>query len=162
MNLTHIIAQHILEVYQGGNWTEVNVKETLQNVTYEEAIEITPASPNSIAALMHHLSFYNEVVLQRLNGVEPVIDEMNGFDVPFIFNETGWQHLKERCFETAGNLAEAVRQLPEEKLEKLTPGGYSTYYKTLHGIAEHVHYHLGQMLLIKKLVKQKAFTKTSL
>ena len=29
---------------------------------------------------------------------------------------------------------------------------YGTYYRNFHGLIEHAHYHLGQIVLIKKLV----------
>ena len=94
MKITELIAQHITEVHEGGNWTEVNIKDALADVDYKEAITETNASDNTIAALVHHLSFYNEVVIQRLSGTIPVIDESNGFDVPAIKNEDDWARIK--------------------------------------------------------------------
>ena len=35
---------------------------------------------------------------------------------------------------------------------------YGHYYRNLHGIIEHTHYHLGQIVLIKKLLQQQAET----
>jgi hypothetical protein len=32
---------------------------------------------------------------------------------------------------------------------------YGNYYRNLHGIIEHTHYHLGQIVLIKKLLKRR-------
>ncbi len=154
MKITELIAQHIIEVHEGGNWTEVNIKDTLEDISYEEAIFVTKASSNSIAALLHHLSFYNEIVLERLMGINPEINDTNGFDVPPIINKNNWQQLKERNIQSAYKLAKLVEQFPEDKLFHLTITGSSTHYKMLQGIVEHAHYHLGQMVLLKKLVKQ--------
>ena len=63
MKTTSYIAQHLLDVYTGGNWTEVSVAETLADLTYQEAVTVTAASPNSIAAITHHLMFWNGVML---------------------------------------------------------------------------------------------------
>ena len=57
---------------------------------------------------------------------------------------------------TGDMIAEAVKKFPEEKIFEPTITGHTTHYKTLHGIAEHAHYHLGQIILLKKLVKQPA------
>lgn len=152
MKITELIAQHITEVFEGDNWTDVNIKDTLQDVDYREATTVTKASYNTIAALLHHLGFYNEIVSMRLLGINPEIDEINGFNVPAIKNEQDWQQLKDAAFASAHNLADAVRKFPEEQLNDLTVTGHSTYYKTLHGIAEHAHYHLGQIVLLKKLI----------
>ena len=153
MKITELIAQHITEVYDGGNWTDVNIKDTLADVGYQEATTATAASYNTIAALVHHISFYNDVVMQRLSGNDPVISEFNGFDMAAIRNEDDWIKLKERNKQSAQQLASAVREFPEEKIFELTVTGHSTQYKMLHGITEHAHYHLGQIVLLKKLIR---------
>ena len=119
MKITELIAQHITEVHEGGNWTEVNIKDTLADVGYKEATTVTRASYNTIAALVHHLSFYNDVVMQRLSGNDPVISESNGFDMAAIKNEDDWIKLKERNIQSAQQLASAVREFPEEKIFEL-------------------------------------------
>jgi uncharacterized damage-inducible protein DinB len=154
MKITELIAQHITEVSEGGNWTDVNIKDTLADVGYKEATTVTRASYNTIAALVHHLSFYNDVVMQRLSGSDPVVSESNGFDMAAIRNEDDWIKLKDCNIQSAQRLASAVREFPEEKIFELTATGNSTHYKTLHGIAEHAHYHLGQIVLLKKLIRQ--------
>jgi uncharacterized damage-inducible protein DinB len=153
MKTTELIAQHIVEVFEGGNWTDVNFKDTLRDINYKEATTVTKASYNTIAALVYHTCFYNEVVLKRLQGTNPVINDKNGFDLPPVKNEDDWKNLKQRCFQSAQELAEAAKKLPDEKLSTLTITGHSTHYKALHGVAEHGHYHLGQIVLLKKLVK---------
>lgn len=153
MKITELIAQHITEVFEGNNWTDVNIADTIADIDHHEATTVSKASYNTIAALLHHLSFYNEVVSMRLLGIDPEIDEINGFNVPAIRNEHDWQQLKDAVFASAKNLADAVQKFPEERIHDLTVTCHSTYYKTLHGIAEHAHYHLGQIVLIKKLVR---------
>ena len=69
-------------MFEGGNWTEVNLKETLSDVDYREATTATRATFNTIAALVHHLTFYNSVVISRLSGEDPEITAANGFDMP--------------------------------------------------------------------------------
>jgi uncharacterized damage-inducible protein DinB len=155
MKTTDFIAQHIVEVFEGGNWTEVNFKSTLKDINYKEATTVTKASYNTIAALLYHTCFYNEVVLQRLQGINPAINEKNGFDLPPVRNENDWNELKRRCFQSAHALAEAVKKFPEERLSELTITGHSTHYKTLHGVAEHTHYHLGQIVILNKLIKNQ-------
>ncbi|WP_153796297.1 DinB family protein [Foetidibacter luteolus] len=151
--IAEMIAQHILDVHFGNNWTEVTIRETLDDVTLEEALTVTAASPNHIAGLTYHLSFYNKHVLQRLAGSAPEIPESNGFDLPPINDEAGWEQLKADLLESAELLADAVKPLPDDVLNEPILEGYSSRYKTLHGIAEHAHYHLGQMVILKKLIR---------
>ncbi len=153
MELINHIAQHIMDVHTGDNWTDVNIKNTLQNISLKEAITVTNSSANTIAALLHHIIFYNEVVFERLKGNIPLISDANGFDVPALTRENDWLELQEKNYQSAQNLAEAVKQFPEEKLFEPVIANSSTVYKTLHGVIEHTHYHLGQIVIIKNLVK---------
>ena len=52
MKITESIAQHITEVHEGGNWTDVNIKDALADVSFKEAATVTKASNNTIAALV--------------------------------------------------------------------------------------------------------------
>ncbi len=155
MKINEQIAQHLLDVNQGANWTDVNIKDTLEGVSYKEAGAITKASTNTIAGLLHHISFYNDIVKERLWGNYPPINQLNGFDMERIKNEGDWAKLKEKCLQSARDLASEVKKFPEEKLFNLTANGHGTYYKMLHGVIEHAHYHLGQMVLLKNLIRQK-------
>jgi uncharacterized damage-inducible protein DinB len=153
MKLTDHIAQHVIDVHTGDNWTDVNIKNTLENISLQEAVAVTNASVNTIAALLHHITFYNEVALERLKGNNPFIGSSNGFDVPDLNEEKDWMELKKRNVESAQNLAEAIKEFPETKLfEQILPGS-SIVYKTLHGVIEHSHYHLGQIVIIKNLLR---------
>lgn len=165
MKLTDYIAQHIIDVHEGENWTEVTIKDVLTDVNYKEAITVTNASPNTIASMLYHVSFYNDVIKQRLAGINPSINSANGFDMPPITNEEQWQQLKQRNLESARQVADAAKNFPEEKLFDVTVTGHSTHYRNLHGIAEHAHYHLGQMGLLKNLIRknnEKSITRNSL
>ncbi len=155
MKLNEEIAQHLADVNEGANWTDVNIKDTLEDVTYKEASAVTIASSNTIAGLLHHIGFYNDIVKERLWGNDPSINQLNGFDMERIKNENDWAKLKEKSLQSATDLASEVKKFPEEKLFELTANGHGTYYKMLHGVIEHAHYHLGQIVLLKKLIRQK-------
>jgi len=93
--------------------------------------------------------------LKRLQGNEPAINDANGFDMPPLKDEAAWQELKQKNIASAVALAEAIQNIPDEKLFEPILPGYSQTYKSLHGIAEHAHYHLGQMVLLKNLIRGK-------
>jgi len=152
MRILHLIAQHILEVYEGNNWTDVNIAGTIEDVSCQQAQQKTVASQNTIAALLHHLYYWNGIMMQRANGENPSIPAANGFDVDELKNENDWNDLKEKTHQSFIELANAVTNFPEEKLNETSPTGRSSYYKNFQGIVEHAHYHLGQMVMIKRLL----------
>ena len=153
MKISTLVAKHIAEVVHG-NWTDIYLEDVVNGVTYKEAVTVPSGLTNSIAMLVHHIGFYNNVVIERIKGNNPGINDANGFDIT-ITNEDEWQKLKATSLDSLKKLATIVAALPDEKLWELTPTGTDSFYKTLHGIAEHAHYHLGQIVLIKKLVRNK-------
>lgn len=153
MKITSLIAQHLIDVHEGNNWTDVSIADTLKDVTAEEAAVITQASPNTIASLLHHITFWNRLMIKRMQGIDIYVDEKNGYDAPSIKTEADWQQLQVDNNLSAHELAAAIAGFDENLLpESLVLGG-SSAYKNLQGTVEHVHYHLGQMVIIKKLIK---------
>jgi len=60
-----------------------------------------------------------------------------------------------KTFTEAEKVANLIGQLPESKLwENFSEEKYGNYYRNIHGIIEHTHYHLGQIVIIKKLIQQ--------
>lgn len=59
----------------------------------------------------------------------------------------------EKCLGDAEALACLIEQLPDSQLgEDFVDAKYGNYYRCLHGLVEHCHYHLGQIALIKSIV----------
>jgi len=59
----------------------------------------------------------------------------------------------EKAKKAALKLADLTEALPESRLqETFADEKYGNYYRNLHGLIEHTHYHLGQIVLIKKLL----------
>jgi len=153
MNIILLIAQHLLEVHEGGNWTEVNMMSVLADVTAEEATTLTDASPNTIEALVHHLSYWNRVMIQRIDGVAVEVPEDNGFNRSAELTDEAWQEVKRDNIASAYELSHAMMYITEPELPEPLIPGYSSAYKNLQGAVEHVHYHLGQIVVIKKLLR---------
>lgn len=77
------------------------------------------------------------------------------FDHPPILSQQDWEKLLEKTWTDAENFASLIEQLPESKLwEDFSNKKYGNYYRNIHGIIEHIHYHLGQIVLIKKILLQ--------
>jgi hypothetical protein len=44
MKLNDLLAAHLKEVYEGNNWTDVNIADTIKDVTWQQAQQQTPGS----------------------------------------------------------------------------------------------------------------------
>ena len=77
------------------------------------------------------------------------------FDVPPIQSQQDWQSLTDTVWHDAEELAGLIEQLPDETLDTIfIKEKYGNYLRNFQGLAEHTHYHLGQIVLIKKMLKK--------
>ncbi|HJS52981.1 MAG TPA: DinB family protein [Chitinophagaceae bacterium] len=152
MRLTEQIAKHFREVHFGGNWTSVNLKETLADVTWTQATTRV-YSFNTIALLVYHMNYYVSAVLKVLEGEPLHASDKYSFDLLPVCSQEDWVKLLDKTWADAENFATLVEQLPESKLAEIfSDEKYGNYYRNIHGIIEHCHYHLGQIVLIKKIL----------
>ena len=137
----------------GGNWTSVNLRDSLANITWQQA-NSKIHSLNTILALVYHINYYISAVTKVLQGEPLVASDKFSFDHPSIQSEEEWQQLLDETWKDAENFAYWIEQLSESKLwEDFEGGKYGNYYRNIQGIIEHSHYHLGQIVLIKKLLQ---------
>lgn len=152
MTLSEKIATHFREVHFGNNWTSSNLKDTLAGVSWQQAIAKIQ-SLNTIAALVYHINYYVSAVLKVLQGEPLTASDKYSFDLPPIQSDRDWQHLMDKLWKDAENSAGLIEQMADSKLDEIfVDEKYGTYYRNLQGIIEHTHYHLGQIVLIKKLL----------
>lgn len=152
MSITKQIAKHLKTVYFGGNWTEVNLKDTLQQVTWQQANKKIYEF-NTIVALTYHVNYFVDGVCSFLEGNPLLIKDKLSFDHPSINLKEEWENLLTKLLEDGNRLTSLIEQLPDSKLlEDFVNPKYGNYYSNLHGIIEHIHYHLGQIVLLKKII----------
>ena len=152
MELPGQIAKNLREVFFGGNWTDVNLKESLSEVSWKEAIEKI-GSLNTISSLVYHINYYVSAALKVLQSGALDAHDKESFNCPEIFSQSDWDKLLNKLFTDTENLAALIEVLPESKLwDDFTDKEYGNYFRNLNGIIEHTHYHLGQIVLIKKML----------
>ncbi len=151
--LSQQIAKHLRDLHFGGNWATSNLKEQLSDVSWEEATT-SVHSFNTIATLTYHINYYVSAVLKVLEGETLNAKDAYSFSHPPIESEEDWKQMLEKVWADAEAFANLIKQLPDEQLTAVfEQEKYGNYYRNLAGIIEHSHYHLGQIALIKKLVK---------
>lgn len=152
MTLTEHIAKHFREIHFGGNWACSNLKDQLADVSWEQAITKVHTF-NTIAVLAYHVNYYVDAVLKVLQGGPLDANDKYSFDHPPITSKEDWQRLLDKSWSDAEKLAAAIEKMPEHMLwENISDEKYGIYFRNIHGIIEHTHYHLGQIVLIKKLL----------
>jgi hypothetical protein len=154
MNTPRQIAKQFRDFNYGGNYTGVNLKDTLQSISWEQATQ-KAGSFNTIAALVFHINYYVSVVVKVLEGGPLAGSDKLSYDVPPIHSQEDWDNLLNNTWKDAERFASLVEQFPENKLDNAFANEkYGTWYRNLAGVIEHCHYHLGQIVLIKKMLAQ--------
>jgi len=152
MEITKVLAKHIREVFFGGNWTCSSLKEHLGGVSVEIANQKIDGL-NSIATLMFHIAYYVKIQIEVLeNGVLNGNDELS-FQTPNFQSQEEWKNYLDSVWTNAEKYAQLVEKMPNEKLtETFVDEKYGNYLRNILGNIEHIHYHLGQIVIIKKQI----------
>lgn len=154
MKVTQQIARHLREIHHGKNWTWSWMNTHLKDKTWEQATTQIH-DMNTIATLVNHMHFYVQNVIRVLEGGKLEGTDKDSFEYPPIKNQHDWENMLNRTWNDAERLAVLIEQMPEEQLwDNIAEEKYGNFYRNLHGIIEHNHYHLGQIVLIKKLLQQ--------
>lgn len=158
MHLPSQIAKHFRDVHFGGNWTVSSLKENVSGLTWQQATTQVH-SFNTIATLVFHTGYFVTALIDVLEGKPLTANDKYSFDHPPIESQQDWESFLDQTWANAEKAAQLIEQLPESRLgENFVDEKYGNYYRNLHGIIEHLHYHLGQIALIKKLVLQDSET----
>lgn len=154
MNQSQTLANHLRGVFFGGNWTTVNYKDVLTDVSIDMIYE-KPWSfyENTILALTCHVHYYTKIQRQVFQGGPLEGNDAESFMYPHWEKEEDWQNFLDHIWEETETLAEIIESKPESFWEEpFANGQYGNNYKNLAGLIEHAHYHLGQIVLLKKAI----------
>jgi hypothetical protein len=156
MKPTSQIASRFREVILSGTWIAgSNFKTELSNVTWEQANQKVD-SLNTIAALTSHIDYYISGILNVLEGGTLDIRDKHSFDFPPIKSQEDWERVMDKLWKDSERFAVLVEQMTEEKLkEDFADKKYGSYQRNIEAMIEHSYYHLGQIVIIKKLLYKK-------
>ncbi|MDF1697685.1 MAG: DUF1572 domain-containing protein [Saprospiraceae bacterium] len=151
--LTTQLAKHIREIYFGVNWTWSNIRDNLSDVTWQEATQKI-GELNTILGLTYHIHYYVASLESVLSGGPLLGKDKYSFDHPAIHSQIEWEQFLEKMYGEAEALAETVEQMDEKLIWTVfSAEKYGNYFRNIAGFIEHSHYHLGQIVVIKKMIR---------
>ena len=84
------------------------------------------------------------------------IRDKYSFDRPPINSQADWEKLQTKIYTDAEKFANLVAELSDEQLSQgFVEEQYGNYFRNILGMNEHSYYHLGQIVLLKKLISEK-------
>ena len=140
------------EIADGNNWTGINIQHALLDIPAAIATQRINQAHLNIAELLSHLTCWNKVMVSRLDNQnhQPAKEE----DFPEIGKLTDgeWEDMKLEFFRSIHLLRGRLENHEDKILDEPMFEGASDAYRNLHGQIGHLHYHLGQIVLLKKLL----------
>jgi uncharacterized damage-inducible protein DinB len=151
--LTTQTANRFREVILNGVWiANTNFKAQLSDLTWEQATTKI-GNLNTIAVLTFHVHYYIAGLVNVFKGGFLDIRDKYSFDCPPIQSQADWDKLRNQLWQDAEAFADLVEKMPDKKLnEVFTDEKYGDYRRNIEGMIEHSYYHLGQIVLLKKMI----------
>lgn len=152
-----ILANRFREVILNGTWiANTNFKNELETLDWEIATEKVH-NLNTISILAQHIHYYINVIKQVFLGGNLEIRDAYSFDFPDIHSSEQWEHFLGRFWSDSEEFAILIEQMPEKQLnEDFVLEKYGTYLRNIEAMIEHSYYHLGQIVLIKKILNNRS------
>ncbi|GAA3772490.1 DinB family protein [Flavobacterium ginsengiterrae] len=153
MKSTSEIASRFREIILNGTWVaNTNYKLQLENLDWKTAIKPIE-NLNTIAVLAQHIDYYINGLNQVFKGGTLDIKDKFSFDFPPFQSQEEWDNFLDKFWNDSEEFASLIEQMPDEKLnEPFVDEKYGTYRRNIDCMIEHSYYHLGQIVLIRKLL----------
>ncbi|MCM3122926.1 MULTISPECIES: DinB family protein [unclassified Mesobacillus] len=147
------LEQHDMHFHEN-EWF-ASIDQALHGVVAAEAAWTSSGISNSIWQIVNHLIFWNEDVIHRINGTEnPQKAEENETTFGNPGNpedEIEWARTVQRLNEVMNELKTVIADLDDEKLKAPYAADRYSIERLLSNIMMHDTYHLGQIVLLRKL-----------
>jgi uncharacterized damage-inducible protein DinB len=152
MEETKRISKLFSDLYDGDAWIDVTIVGTLKNVNSGQAFSRPIANLNTIWEIVNHLISWRETVLKRMKGEIVEEPEKNFFETVKNNSEDAWSSTLKRFEESQQMWMEFLSKFNNQDMGKFYVQSKYTYYDMIHGILQHDTYHLGQVVMLKKIV----------
>ena len=140
----------------GQPWHGDSIFKIIKDITAEEAAAYPIPGSHSIWEYLVHMMNWREYAVRTLLDDELYIVELNtekDWTTITDFSEEAWAATIEKYKKSTDELSEAILTVEDSSLGEIIPGHKFSYYTLLHGIIQHDIYHSGQIVLLKKLIR---------
>lgn len=156
MNLQELIDQ-VNEVFEGDPWYGNSISAYLQEIK-PEYLNNRFEGTHSIGQIIAHMIRWREYVIDKLRGVENVLEVGSEEDWDFSgYSTNDTNELFARFRNTQKTLVQLLNEKDDAQLKLRVPGKSYDFAKLLTGIIQHDIYHLGQIYLLKSTFSKSTF-----
>jgi uncharacterized damage-inducible protein DinB len=140
-------------LYNGSPWIDVTIVPILKNITASQAAKKVLPNCNSIWEITNHIIAWRINVLKRIQGHLITTPSNNYIKEVKIITNTAWEATLKKLELTQKDWIIFLKKVKKEDFEKIYTSNNLTYYEHIQGIIQHDAYHLGQIVLLSKFIK---------
>ncbi|MCE7056759.1 DinB family protein [Algoriphagus sp. AGSA1] len=159
--LVEYIIQQLLELQNGKLWMGDNFQRKTDSITEQQAFTKPSLTLHSVAEIVAHLTAWSDDLILKIRDGTGKLQDNDDRNWPDndILKKLGWNEIRRKYQDS---ISQVIVLLKEKDDSFLTEKYYDQDFKTefdysfvINGILQHNIYHLGQMGIIIKLVKEK-------
>jgi hypothetical protein len=127
--------------------------EALDGVSPAMAVQKPSGAAHSIWEYVTHCTAWITMASAALVGKQHIPSDEENWSTPHDTSDEAWLAVRQRLNDEHKRLLDTLELVDDSILSKSVPGRHYDFYTLLHGIAEHNAYHIGQIMLLKRLIQ---------
>jgi len=157
--MAKILVEHFIrqlkEIQDGSLWFDQCFKDKLDNVSDDDAFKRPISSVHSVAEhVSHMLEWRKECILRYNGGKTELMDSSDNWKDNIELQKLGWINLRNALYASTPDLINLILHRDDKYLEtKFLDTDYNFKY-LMEGIIHHDLYHLGQIGITIKLLRE--------
>jgi len=144
------IKKIVSDKFNGNPWLDVTIVNTLKEISAADAVKKT-GNLNSIWQIVNHMIEWREVLWKKINGEKVFVTDNNFIEEIKDPSEKQWKQTLKRFEKSQKNILTFLSKAKDLDYDKVFPNGH-TSSEHLQAIPQHDAFHLGQIVLLKKLM----------
>lgn len=144
------VADELKRAFRGGAWHGPALFEVLEGIEAEHAAQRPLGPARSIWEITLHVGAWFPTVERRLRGEAVQLSDAEDWPEVRGASVSRWTETQATLSSAADHLVDAVLGLSPQALAARVPGKDYDAAFMLHGVAQHVAYHAGQIAILKK------------
>jgi len=151
-NIQHI-NKLLKDHYNGVPWIDITIAGTLKTLTAKKAA-MKIDGLNSVWQIVNHMISWRNALIARVKD-KPARHPDNNF-IWEVKNTTAkaWKDTLKKFEKSQKDILAFLGKQKDIHLEKISPASGYSYYELVMAIIIHDSYHLGQIVLIKKMIDE--------
>ncbi len=142
------------KLYSKEPWIDINLLDTLSNITIKQATNRI-GNCNTIWEIVVHIIEWRVNVIKRLKGEIIITPDNNYFTENEDKSTKNWNNTLQLLDNSQKEWISFLEWYDTKNLNKKYTTNQMTHYEHVQGILQHDSYHLGQIVLLLKLINEK-------